>query len=107
MHSSMRPADAEPLVSELRADPDIADLVREFVPVLAEGASALRVAMASGDVDTVKRVLHQLKGAAGGYGFPTITAEARHVERVIADDDAPKSSDAIEAFCQLCCRAVP
>ena len=31
------------------------------------------------DVETLKRLAHQLSGSAGGYGFPTISEAARAV----------------------------
>jgi HPt (histidine-containing phosphotransfer) domain-containing protein len=62
-------------------------------------------ALAQGDDATVRRLVHQLKGAAGGYGFPSITAQAMVVESALEGRDAPAVSSSIQALAALCRRA--
>ena len=62
--------------SEFADDPDMVDIVNLFVAGLPERASSLRTAMADGRHDDLKRLAHQLKGAAGGYGFAPIPIAA-------------------------------
>jgi HPt (histidine-containing phosphotransfer) domain-containing protein len=59
------------------------------------------------DSTTVKRLAHQLKGAAGGYGFAGITDAAKDVERAIVEDalDAPSLQRRVETLADLCRRA--
>jgi HPt (histidine-containing phosphotransfer) domain-containing protein len=41
---------------------------------------AIRTSIETGDADTLTRVTHQVRGAAGGYGYPQITTIAAQVE---------------------------
>jgi HPt (histidine-containing phosphotransfer) domain-containing protein len=67
-------------VSPLREDPELADLVAEFVAELPQRVGAMERAAAGGAWEEVRRLAHQLKGAGGSYGFPAISAAAREVE---------------------------
>jgi HPt (histidine-containing phosphotransfer) domain-containing protein len=94
-----------PLVSELADDPDIADMVASFVRVAGVRADEVLNAVAQGDDATVRRLVHQLKGAAGGYGFPSITAQAVVVEAALEGRDPAKVNTSIQALAALCRRA--
>jgi CheY-like chemotaxis protein/HPt (histidine-containing phosphotransfer) domain-containing protein len=72
------------LVSEYAVDPDMAPLVERFVAGLAEKRCALQRAALETDLEPLRRLAHQLKGAGGGYGFPTITEAAAEVELAVA-----------------------
>ena len=69
------------LLSELVDDPDMQELIVRFVDGLAAQVERLESALRDDDRETVRRVAHQLKGAAGGYGFPTITTTAAALEK--------------------------
>ncbi len=70
-----------PLYSTYADDPDMAELIAMFVNELPERVDALRQAIVEQDMETIRRLSHQLKGAAGGYGFEPITDVAREVEQ--------------------------
>jgi len=98
------------LVSQLagrtREDPDFACLLDRFVARLQERASAIERTFAEGDYDALVVLAHQLKGTAGGYGFPTIGEAAAGLEasakaRRALDDVA----DRVRAVAELCRRA--
>jgi HPt (histidine-containing phosphotransfer) domain-containing protein len=96
--------DPAPLHSALAGDPDLADVLPQFVRSLGARASSLRAA--AGDLVTLRRLAHQLKGAAGGYGFPLISEAAERLERAVDDD--PHSGDVevlLEDLAGLCIRA--
>ena len=59
--------------------------VRRAATGLEEAAEALIFAQAK-DFNRLKMLAHQLKGAAGGYGFPALTEAARKVEAAAATD---------------------
>ena len=100
------PDSSEPLVSEFADDPDIADILSEFVRLLGDRASALTGALARNDLEALKRVVHQLKGAAGGYGFPSITEQAKCVEDAMANaGDGTELKSAVDSLTSLCHRA--
>jgi signal transduction histidine kinase/CheY-like chemotaxis protein/HPt (histidine-containing phosphotransfer) domain-containing protein len=67
-------------VSDLAGVEDMADLIEGFVAALPERALAIEGAARSADWDALTRLAHQLKGAAGGYGFHRITKKAAEVE---------------------------
>jgi HPt (histidine-containing phosphotransfer) domain-containing protein len=102
----MLPDSSEPLPSEYADDPDMADILVEFVNILSLRAAALAEALAKNDLVTLKRIVHQLKGAAGGYGFPSITEQAKNVEDAMsAAGDGTQLKKAVESLCSLCNRA--
>lgn len=91
------------IVSEVGDDPEMAEIVVQFVKGLKVHADTLGQAQQNGDRETIRRVAHQLKGAAGGYGFPSITAAAAKLEDR-ARDGAPLAQSVTEVV-DLCLRA--
>lgn len=83
------PTGGSPILSEFAGDPDMAELVELFVSEMPARIESLSAAWNSGDVTTLKRLTHQLKGASAGYGFPTIGTAAAAIEdrlRTIGSD---------------------
>lgn len=76
------------LVSELASDPELAELAYAFASLLPDRVTAIEDVMRAGDVEAAARLLHQLKGAAGSYGFPIVSELARRVEASMATDAA-------------------
>ncbi len=90
MQSSADHASEEPMIelfpqaalySELRDDPDFAELVESFVAGLPAKVTRIEYAFSTGELDDLGRLAHQIKGAAGGYGYPSISNAARSVEQ--------------------------
>jgi HPt (histidine-containing phosphotransfer) domain-containing protein len=101
------PAALDPLVSEFAGDPEMEDLVRFFVSELRTRVGALRECWDSGDHRQLQRFAHQLQGAAGGYGFPTITRAAGELEQALLAEEAELSAlqEKVESLILLCQRA--
>jgi signal transduction histidine kinase/CheY-like chemotaxis protein len=96
----------ESLVSTLENDEDMKEILHQFVRDLPERSSAILRASQASDVETLKRLAHQLRGSAGGYGFPRITEAAAAVERAIAiGAEAPSLQRHVEELASLCRRA--
>ena len=76
----MSTASEPPIVSELAGDPDLRELVQQFVQALPERVHAVVEALSSNDLDGLRRLAHQLKGASGGYGFESIGRAAAALE---------------------------
>ncbi|QDU73009.1 Hpt domain-containing protein [Mucisphaera calidilacus] len=96
----------EPLLSEFADDPDMRELVEMFVEELPGRVSSIEAALAEGLLEDLARLSHQLKGAAGGYGFMPITDAAREVEALAksgAELDALRGE--VDALLGLCRRA--
>ncbi|MCU0712737.1 MAG: Hpt domain-containing protein [Pirellula sp.] len=66
--------------STLAGDEDFADLLSEFVHELASRQQSLREHLQNQDVQLLTRLVHQLKGACGGYGFACLTDAAKNLE---------------------------
>ena len=92
----------EQLRSIYEDDPDMVEIVREFAEQLPERAAALRQRHASGELEELKVLAHQLKGAGGGYGYPAITDRAGALEEALRDAAAGAViTDRLEALCRL------
>ena len=78
-------ADPGVLRSTLAADPDMAQLVRQFADRLPGHVERLAELLRQQDVEELRRHVHQLKGAAGGYGFAVLTDRARRAEVAMKD----------------------
>jgi signal transduction histidine kinase/DNA-binding response OmpR family regulator len=108
--AAVEPTDAEsdgaPLVSSLIDDPLMADAVRRFVDQLDVTLDQLRRAFQSGDVPRCASLAHQLKGAAGGYGFDQITSAAALLESAAKNaTDLCAATAALDALLELGRRA--
>ncbi len=100
------PPSASPLVSELANEPDLAEILQTFVEELPQRIAALNDALGREDYQTIARLAHQLKGAAGGYGFPSITEVAAQLEKTAAlQRDLSKLATEINELAVLCGRA--
>lgn len=78
-----QPSPQPPLRSEFASDPDMIELVQEFVQELPSRADTLRSLLDASSYQDLRRVAHQLKGAAGGYGFSPISESAAKVEKML------------------------
>jgi len=104
--SGLSAEEAPPLVSELASEVELADIVRDFVRELVARAEAMRDAAREGDVASLKRLVHQLKGAAGSYGFAPIGDVARAIdERLAANAPLADLDHDLRRLAALCRRA--
>jgi len=96
-----------PLYCEFADDPDMLDLAQMFVDELPERIDALSQAFDKQDQSLLKDLAHQMKGAAGGYGYTPITDAARSLEGLAASDDSDvqQVQDALASLTDLCQRA--
>ena len=96
----------EALVSTYADDQDMKEIVEQFVHELPSRSTAILQASQTSDVETLKRMAHQLKGAAGGYGFPRITEAAGALETALEEKLDPTSlQQRVEVLANLCRRA--
>lgn len=73
------------LRSEFRDDPDMTGIIALFVRELPQRLSAMQEAHTSGNIEQLRVLAHQLKGAAGGYGFPRLGEAAALVDRGVSE----------------------
>ena len=100
------PDDEKPLISDLADDPIFEEIVAEFVGELPDRVEGLQEALTEGEGDLLRRLCHQLKGAGGGYGFPSITQQAARAERAVkAGKNTAKITEEVESLMALLRRA--
>jgi HPt (histidine-containing phosphotransfer) domain-containing protein len=116
---AVEPAAAEPmagsgrdrLVSDFAADPVVGPLVPPFLAELRDKVDGILAALDGRDLAEVSRLAHQIKGAAGAYGFPAITQAAAATEAAArgAATSAPAAGDVrapAQRLADLCDRAM-
>ncbi len=91
------------ILSKLMAKPATAKLVEKFLAGLGQRVTALHEALDAHDLPQLKILAHQLKGAAGGYGFPSLTEAAKNLEHAAANNaDLKELAQAFRAISDLC-----
>lgn len=82
-------------------DPDMLEIVREFVSDAERRAEELEDHLQCGDWASLQTLAHQLKGAGGGYGFDVITERAAALEASIKQGAAEAMvKDGCSALCE-------
>ena len=98
----MSEGNGEPIFSELvKQDPDFADLVVEFVDGLSERLAEMQQTLDEGDYEALRRMAHQLKGSAGGYGYPGLTDLASVLEDRAARSAGQDCKASVEAVTEM------
>jgi signal transduction histidine kinase/CheY-like chemotaxis protein/HPt (histidine-containing phosphotransfer) domain-containing protein len=75
----------EPIVSELSGDPELKELLLEFIGLMPGKVRELEFLLLRRDPVALRHFAHQLNGAAGGYGYPEITKSAASLETLLRD----------------------
>jgi len=78
-----------PIKSEFAGDPDMGDLVELFLQELPGRMGAAARAWESGEMETVQRISHQLRGSSAGYGYAMLGTAAGAVEDLIRGSVPP------------------
>ena len=70
-----------PIVSTLLVEePDMADLVDKYIAGLPESIKQITNAISGSDWAHAQRLIHDLKGMGGNFGFPELTHVAKQLE---------------------------
>jgi PAS domain S-box-containing protein len=89
-------------------DVDLGEIVAIFTAELPKREAAMRAALGQRDFARLATLAHQMKGAAGGYGFPAIGARAadlEHAAKSPADVEAVRR--ALDGFAAECATVRP
>ncbi len=73
----------------LHEEPSLRHLVETYVAELPDYLQRLQSSFQGKDWTTLRKELHDLKGAGGGYGYPMLTSLAGEAERQLADGNLP------------------
>ena len=93
-----RPADTS------AAEEDLESVTAEFAAMLPDRARTIAGAIAEGDLELASRLLHQLRGSAGSYGFASVSDASADVESALASsagEDEVRS--AVGELLSACC----
>ncbi len=95
------------LISDLADDPDMLPLVHEFLHQLSDRMALFDSHRELEQRSALASAAHQLKGAAGGYGYMSISELARTVERYASAGGTQAECDkAINALLSRCRAAI-
>lgn len=84
------------------------ELIDYFLHDLQERVNKMTTAFEAAGNDELRMLAHQLKGAAGGYGYPTITTSAAELESALKTtaQDTSAITTRLDALVNLCRQAV-
>ncbi len=68
------------IISEFADDPDMRELVELFAQEMPAKIQNFQTALEGSRMDDLRRLAHQLKGSAGGYGFGVVGDAAGRLE---------------------------
>lgn len=94
------------LYSSLADDPDLAEIVEMFVDEMPGRIEALIQQYDQANFPELGRLAHQIKGAAGSYGFGDITPYAAKLESAAKSQQAPDQITAALEDLLTMCRSV-
>lgn len=95
----------EQLYSCFGDDPDLGEIVTMFVEEMTERVANFQRAFDEQNWDELCRAAHQLKGAAGSYGFDQLTPFAARLELVLREKgQTTEVREALEDLAALCRR---
>ncbi len=102
---------SEALYSTLGGDPDLGKIVELFVDEMVQRTDNFSNLFEKRDWEGLRRSAHQLKGAAGSYGFDPISVAAGQLEDVIyhqePEDDIRREVDTLVDLCHRACAGSP
>jgi HPt (histidine-containing phosphotransfer) domain-containing protein len=96
-----------PILSTYAGDPDMADLIQLFVEEIPDRARSLQEFLERQELVELRRIAHQLKGASGGYGFPTLGEAAGVLEHQLTAAPTPDLASIarqVDELVNLCAR---
>lgn len=97
-----------PIVSEFSDEPEMLELIGLFVAEMPGWVERIEAAWKRQRLTDLQRLAHQLKGAAGGYGFSVIGDTAAELEGRLEEDEPEEIEEIrelVESLVDLCQRA--
>ncbi len=83
-------------------DPDMKEIIGEFVGRLGAFVGEMALALDNNCHEELRRFAHQLKGAGGGYGYQSLTNTARTIEDAAKIKDSEAAKLAMNDLNELC-----
>jgi len=93
------------LHSDFGGDPELAELVEMFVAEMPDRIRRVVQHASAHDWENLTRTAHQLKGAAGSYGFHQLTQPAKRLEQcAVKREPEELIQEAVNELVALCQR---
>ncbi len=101
--SASQPSASHPEIirSSSGDDPDLAEIIGQFVEKLPTQITAMAKALANNDYDELRILAYRLKGSGGGYGYACLTEVARTVEAAAKASDTEAATLALNELRKL------
>ena len=107
VESDLNSGQGTPLLSEFADDPKMGPLIVSFLNKLEPKVEQMSGYLIDNRLDELARLAHQLTGSGGGYGFPSISDAARHLEtRATSDCKVEQIQQAVSELSSLCRQAI-
>jgi CheY-like chemotaxis protein len=91
-----------PLCSSLAHDSRVAKVLDRFVSRLPERVNQIRQSLETGDLESLRQAVHNLKGAGSGYGFAPLSEQSARTEEVLrAEQSLDSVRREVEQLLQL------
>jgi HPt (histidine-containing phosphotransfer) domain-containing protein len=101
----------ELVYSTLGGDPDLSEIVALFVAEIPGRVATLLAKLDAGDWEGLRRTAHQLRGAAGSYGFDPLTPSVARLEDATGqhapEQEIRAAVDSLVALCSRVCAGTP
>jgi signal transduction histidine kinase/CheY-like chemotaxis protein/HPt (histidine-containing phosphotransfer) domain-containing protein len=75
----------DPLRSTMENEPTVQKLLSKFISRLPERVTTIQTLLEQQNMEELRQAIHQIKGAAGGYGFPQLTDQAGRAENKVRE----------------------
>jgi len=93
------------IYSRLADDPDLREIVDMFAEEMPDRIATLLDQLSKEDWESLRRTAHQLKGAAGSYGFDAVSPCAGKVEAALMNSEPEEQIRAsVDALVEMCSR---
>lgn len=107
MSSDRPPPSGTPLRSELAGDPEMKELLEQFVSEMPSRIAELASAWSEERREQLRILAHRLKGSGASYGYPSVGQAAGALESGLKDAERDLESlrSEFDALVDLCSRA--
>ncbi len=75
---------------QVTIDEDLADLIPGFLENRRKDVAQVMDALGKGDLDSVRKIAHEIKGVGGGYGFDAMTDMGAAMETAAKNKEGDK-----------------
>lgn len=98
-------AEAAPIV--VQAEPEVADLLPQYLARRRAELPALQAALQAADLGALQRAGHRIKGSAAGYGCAALGELAAQLDAAARANDLRAAERAVQEITDWISRAVP